>query len=85
MSETSVDHILPRRLGGLTTWENVCLACVKCNSRKGGKTLEECGMKLLKQPYKPKFNQLSFEIKIESWKHFISEIYWNVELQNDNK
>lgn len=30
----TVDHILPESLGGLTTSENLCLACWPCNLRK---------------------------------------------------
>ncbi|MDD3799995.1 MAG: HNH endonuclease, partial [Novosphingobium sp.] len=32
------DHVVPRRLGGRTTWENVTTACSPCNLRKGGRT-----------------------------------------------
>jgi hypothetical protein len=34
----SVDHILPRVLGGGTTFENVCLACRSCNEFKAALT-----------------------------------------------
>jgi hypothetical protein len=30
-----VDHIMPVALGGLTTEDNLCLACSACNARKG--------------------------------------------------
>ena len=33
-----IDHILPVKLGGSTTLENLCLACVSCSLRKGAKT-----------------------------------------------
>ncbi|MBJ7254930.1 MAG: HNH endonuclease, partial [Sphingomonadaceae bacterium] len=29
------DHIVPRRLGGITSWENVTTACLHCNLKKG--------------------------------------------------
>lgn len=32
--ELSIDHIIPRSKGGLTTWTNCCLACVECNRFK---------------------------------------------------
>jgi 5-methylcytosine-specific restriction endonuclease McrA len=32
--ELTIDHIIPRSEGGLTTWENCVLACVECNSKK---------------------------------------------------
>jgi hypothetical protein len=33
-----IDHILPRVLGGLTTDDNLCLACAACNGYKGAIT-----------------------------------------------
>ena len=35
-SELSLDHVIPRTLGGPATWENVVCACTKCNVKKGG-------------------------------------------------
>jgi 5-methylcytosine-specific restriction endonuclease McrA len=35
-AEATYDHVLPRKLGGLTTWENIVIACVPCNQAKGG-------------------------------------------------
>jgi 5-methylcytosine-specific restriction endonuclease McrA len=43
----TVDHVLPRHLGGQHTWLNVVTACAACNHHKGGRTLDEVGMKLL--------------------------------------
>lgn len=36
--ELSLDHVVPRSLGGKSLWENVVCACVQCNVRKGGRT-----------------------------------------------
>lgn len=47
------DHILPRALGGVSSWENCVAACVKCNSKKGSKTLAELGWKLRNKPVVP--------------------------------
>ncbi|WP_437785618.1 HNH endonuclease [Sorangium sp. So ce1097] len=33
-----VDHVQPRQEGGLTTLENLALACVSCSLRKGART-----------------------------------------------
>lgn len=35
--ELTIDHIIPRSKGGLTTWDNCVLACVDCNSKKANK------------------------------------------------
>lgn len=32
--EMEIDHIVPLSTGGATTFENLCLACVSCNSYK---------------------------------------------------
>jgi 5-methylcytosine-specific restriction endonuclease McrA len=34
---TTVDHVIPRRLGGLDTDDNLVAACSKCNYSKGGR------------------------------------------------
>jgi hypothetical protein len=52
--EATIDHIFPKSKGGKTEWENVVLACKKCNRIKDNKTLEESGMTLRVKPYNPK-------------------------------
>jgi 5-methylcytosine-specific restriction endonuclease McrA len=49
----TVDHIIPRHMGGEHTWENLVTACPNCNHRKGGRTAEQAGMHLLKTPIRP--------------------------------
>jgi 5-methylcytosine-specific restriction endonuclease McrA len=51
--ELTLDHVIPRKNGGEHTWENVVSACSSCNRRKGGRTPEEAGMKLLRRPRIP--------------------------------
>lgn len=51
--ELTVDHVLPRHLGGTHTWTNVVAACPVCNHRKGGRRLEEAHMTLLRIPREP--------------------------------
>ncbi|XP_027349819.1 uncharacterized protein LOC113861293 isoform X1 [Abrus precatorius] len=50
----TIDHVVPTALGGEWTWDNLVTACVKCNSKKGKKTVEEAKMKLIKVPKAPK-------------------------------
>jgi 5-methylcytosine-specific restriction endonuclease McrA len=50
----TVDHVVPRHCGGTYSWENLVSACPQCNRRKGGKTLREAGMTLLRTPYEPR-------------------------------
>jgi len=49
----TIDHVIPRHKGGEHIWTNVVAACAGCNHRKGGKTAEEVGMRLLRVPKEP--------------------------------
>lgn len=49
----TVDHVQPKHLGGKHTWTNLVAACSSCNHRKGGRTLLESGMTLLRTPKEP--------------------------------
>jgi 5-methylcytosine-specific restriction endonuclease McrA len=84
MSELSLDHVVPRSRGGLTSWENIVCACVACNVRKGGRTPPEARMQLVRQPVKPKRSPLlSIKLgnpKYASWKSFVETAYWLAEL-----
>lgn len=51
--ELTYDHVVPRRLGGRTNWENIVACCHPCNHRKGSRTPEQAGMKLLRRPFVP--------------------------------
>lgn len=52
-SVLTIDHVLPRRLGGQHVWTNVVAACPQCNRRKGGKPLETANMHLQRPPFEP--------------------------------
>lgn len=82
--ELTIDHVLPRAQGGTSTWANCVLACIDCNSRKADRTPEQARMPLRAEPVRPKWKPAyaSRGIRIESWSRFISESYWNVELEN---
>ena len=83
--QLSLDHVIPRSRGGPTNWENIVCACLKCNVRKGGRTPHEASMRLFRKPVKPKRSpMLSQQLtitKYQSWKNFLDEAYWTVELQ----
>jgi 5-methylcytosine-specific restriction endonuclease McrA len=80
--ELTLDHVVPRSQGGISTWENCVLACVGCNKRKADRTPEQAGMPLRKQPVRPMWRPLyaTRDVRIDSWTRFVSEAYWNVEL-----
>jgi 5-methylcytosine-specific restriction endonuclease McrA len=84
-SELSIDHILPRAQGGGDTWENLVCACVKCNAKKGGRTPDQAHMSFIRKPVRPRRNPLITlrlgQEKYESWKAFLDNAYWSVELR----
>jgi 5-methylcytosine-specific restriction endonuclease McrA len=49
----TLDHVVPRSLGGESSWENVVTSCAPCNLRKGDRLLEEAGLVLLRLPRPP--------------------------------
>ncbi len=83
----NLDHVIARARGGRTTWENVVCCCVPCNLKKGSKLPYEVGMKLLKQPTRPKwtpgFRAPGGKIAHREWIPFLGladASYWNTEL-----
>lgn len=83
-AELSLDHVIPRRLGGQATWNNIVCACLKCNVKKGGRTPAQANMMLIRKPVKPRRNpvihiHLAHE-RYRSWKQFLDHAYWSVEL-----
>jgi len=80
----TIEHILPRSKGGLSSWENCVLACVPCNKQKADRTPEHAGMRLRSQPKKPSWKTLAHVAprdRRESWEQFLSRAYWEVELE----
>jgi len=53
MPYLTVDHVIPRRMGGVHAWENLVAACPACNHRKGSHTPEQAHMRLLRLPKEP--------------------------------
>ncbi len=51
--DLTIDHVIPRHMNGKHTWSNVVAACPSCNHRKGGRTLAEANMHLLRAPKEP--------------------------------
>jgi len=53
LKEMTYDHVYPQSKGGLTNWTNIVCSCLECNVKKGDKTLQEAGMKLINKPIAP--------------------------------
>jgi 5-methylcytosine-specific restriction endonuclease McrA len=86
-SELNLDHVIPRSLGGRSTWENVVCSCLDCNRRKGGCTPEQAGMQLRRIPRRPRWtplmNLMLSIVRYNEWRPFLNVVdasYWNTEL-----
>jgi 5-methylcytosine-specific restriction endonuclease McrA len=85
-SELTFDHVTPVAQNGRKDWENIVTCCIACNRRKGGRTPEQAGMRLIRAPRRPDrapARRLKFELRTapDRWRDYI---YWNVELQFDD-
>jgi len=84
-SELSLDHVIPRSMGGRPGWNNLVCACTGCNVKKGGRTPEQARMKLITKPVRPRHNPLVHvhlnHQRYQSWKQFLDNAYWSVELK----
>ncbi|MBI4568593.1 MAG: HNH endonuclease [Planctomycetes bacterium] len=78
-SKLSLDHVLPRSLGGESRWENLVTACMPCNVRKGQRTPDKAGMRLLYRPARPSFHPVIASAmrneKYRVWRVFLPR--WN--------
>ncbi len=85
--ELNLDHVLPRDRGGMMSWENIVCSCIPCNSRKANRLPHEAGMRLIRQPKRPRWRPF-YDMgrqgeNLQHWKHFVDVAYWNVELGDD--
>ena len=81
-AELTFDHILPVSRGGRKTWENIVTACWRCNNRKSGRTPKEAGMRLLKNPVRPRWTQMTpvtsgARTTPHSWRYYLA---WKTEM-----
>jgi len=83
--ELTFDHVIPRRLGGQTSWNNITAACSPCNLKKGGRTPKQSQMHPRRFPYRPTTHELNANGRQfppnylhESWRDYL---YWDAELE----
>lgn len=86
--ELNLDHVKPRSQGGTSRWDNIVCSCHVCNRKKGGRTPEEAGMKLIRLPRRPEWTPFvlttSSRGSYHEWLPFMSIVdasYWNTELK----
>ncbi len=82
MANGTFDHVVPRVLGGQTSWTNIVTACQSCNSRKGGRTPMQAGMRLRSKPFRPTWVpvmalRVSATSAPDAWRDYM---YWTNEL-----
>jgi len=66
-SKVTIDHIIPKSLGGPSSFTNCVVSCQTCNSKKANKTLEQAGMVLLVKPVRPCFYSGSLAFPEDCW------------------
>ena len=66
----TIDHVIPRSLGGKHSWDNVVIACQSCNSRKGDRTLDRTRMRLKNKPKAPAHPAIVFAEQFWHQKQF---------------
>jgi len=84
LANLTLDHVIPRSRGGISSWENSVVACIDCNKRKANRTPVEAKMRLRKMPVKPKWTPalvVPVMHRRESWDAFVNRAYWNVPLE----
>lgn len=75
--DMTIDHVIPRSRGGKTSWENVVVACKRCNIKKGDRTLRMAAMMLIRSPKRPAFlfylnlGQFSSTSFNENWNKYL--------------
>ena len=57
------DHLVPQSRGGTNEWTNVITACSTCNTRKGNRLTDECGMLPRSVPVEPHFVHLAWAVR----------------------
>src|SRR5438067_3730775 len=51
--DLTIDHVVPKRHGGPTAWENLVCSCRRCNMKTGDEMLQQTSMKLMRQAHQP--------------------------------
>ena len=74
--ELNVDHVQPRSRGGEDSWTNLVISCRTCNLKKGRRTPAEAGMRLLKEPKRPRWSTakrilMGMREPFEEWQPFL--------------
>lgn len=75
----NLDHVYPRKLGGISSWTNIVCSCIPCNTKKADRTPEQAGMRLINKPKEPTI--YAVQVEHQEWRDFLSQSYWCVPLE----
>jgi len=78
-SQLTLDHVLPRKFGGRTRWDNVSSACNFCNGKRG----HDIRIQPKTAPYRPTYHQLVKMMK--KFPIYLPSPFWNYYLGWDEK
>jgi len=74
-SANTIDHVQPKSRGGSDSWENLVACCLRCNNKKGDKTLAEIGWELNytpKMPHGSAWNVRGAERVEPQWENYLA-------------
>jgi len=79
-AQLTFDHVIPVARGGQKGWENIVTCCIPCNRRKGDRTPDQAGLRLIRRPRRPQtLPALSMSLGLrrapESWRDYL---YWDL-------
>jgi 5-methylcytosine-specific restriction endonuclease McrA len=79
-SQLTFDHVMPVARGGHKGRDNIVTCCITCNRRKGDRTPEEIGLRLVRKPRRPAaLPSLTLSLGInrapESWRDYL---FWDL-------
>ena len=79
-SHLTFDHVTPVARGGRKGWDNIVTCCIPCNRRKGDRTPEEAGLRLIRRPRRPDaLPSLTLSLGLrrapESWRDYL---FWDL-------
>ena len=94
-ADLTFDHVIPRSKGGQTTWDNILMACMRCNALKKNQDANLSGrrghaaadgrLRPLKLPRRPTNTELlkaGLEFLSNDVKENFGEfLYWHIELE----
>jgi 5-methylcytosine-specific restriction endonuclease McrA len=78
--QLTFDHVIPVARGGHKGWDNIVTCCIPCNRKKGDRTPEQAGLRLVRRPRRPEaLPALSMSLGLrrapESWRDYL---YWDL-------